>query len=110
MFVTEAYKELSVLVDTQLTRIFYTGKKKDIDEAKKLAFDILDQILGTEMESNLALNEKLIENEQKLNALIKTNGLCCIVDAKTNTDKYTIYATTYEDIERCRTLLSGIHF
>ncbi len=62
-FVSEVYKELAVMVDTNLTRIFYTGNKSDIDDAKKLALDILDKILGTEVEATKAHLDKMTENE-----------------------------------------------
>ena len=54
-------------MDTLLTRIYYTGTKNDIEEAKKLALNILDSILGTEVESNEAQNEKLNQKNKGKN-------------------------------------------
>lgn len=110
LFITEMYKDLSVLVDTQLTRIYYSGTRKDIEDAKKLAFDILDRILGTEVESSPEMNEKITANETRLLNLLKQNGVCCIIDAKSNLSKYTIYSVTCEEIEKCRSLLENFEF
>lgn len=109
-FVSEVYKELEVMVDMDLTRIFYTGKNNDIDDAKQLAFDILEQILGIEVEATKAHLSKLTENETQLETIIKQNGLCCIVDSKSDNAKYTIYGTSPEEIAKCKFILGEIKF
>lgn len=105
-YINESFKELKVLLDTQLTRVFFTGNPKDIELAKNLAFDILNQIMGCEFECSaeklaaLSLNETSIQNE------IKQNGVCCVVDTKSSTDRYTVYATSLDEIEKCKAILA----
>ncbi len=107
-FVSEAYTNLDVMIDTNLTRVWYKGQKQDVDDAKKLALDILDKILGTEVKASTETLKQMVENETLLNGLIKQNGLCCIVDAKSATDKYTIYGTSKEEIGKCKYILAEI--
>ena len=114
-FVTETFKDLAVMVDTNLSRIFYTGKKKDIEDAKKLAFDILDQILGAEVEvASQGTLLKIADNENSLAALFKQRGICCIIDTKQEAHKskcsYAIYATSYQEIEQCKLILAQVKF
>ena len=110
-YVAETFKDLSVLLDTQLTRLFFTGpKKQEIELAKKLAFEILDQIMGAEMDCDEETLKKMTANENSYSNLLKKNGLCCVVDTKSSTDKYTIYATTLEEIDACKNLLLQIEF
>ena len=113
-FLTETFKDLAVMVDTNLSRIFYTGRKKDIDDAKKLAFDILDQILGAEVEATQGTLLKMVDNENSLAALLKQRGICCIIDTKQNAHKnkssYAIYATSYQEIEQCKLILAEVNF
>ena len=106
---SENFKDLSVLVDTQMTRIIYNGTKQDIQKAKDIAFEILESIMGTEVDAKTELLQKLNSNETTLTDFIKQNGLgCCIVDAKSSTSKYTIYGTNYDEIEKCKYLLAGL--
>lgn len=109
-FVSEAYLNLSILVDTNLTWIRFKGQKKDIEDAKQLAFDILDKILGTEVEADLNMMVKMTKNDNELENIIKNEGLCCVVDFISNKDKFTIYGTTREEIGKCKFLLNEIKF
>ena len=107
-FVSEAYADLDVMIDTNLTRVWYKGQKQDVDDARKLALDILDKILGTEVEASAETLKQMVESESLLDGLIKQNGLCCIVDAKSATNKYTIYGTSKEEIGKCKFILAEI--
>ena len=110
-FVTETFKNMSVLLDTQLTRMFFTGSnKQEIDEAKQLAFEILGQIMGAEMECDADTLKRMTANENAFNSVLKQNGICCVVDTKSSDKKYTIYATTLEEIEACKNLLLQMKF
>lgn len=109
-FVSETYTKLAVMIDTNLTRIWYRGSRQDIDEAKSLAFDILDKILGTEVEAEQSVLARMTEREPELESIIKQNGLSCIVDSKSDTTKFTIYGTTAEEIGKCKFILSEINF
>ena len=103
------FQKKEKLVDTQMTRIIYNGTKQDIQKAKDMAFEILESIMGTEVDAKTELLQKLNSNETTLTDFIKQNGLgCCIVDAKSSTSKYTIYGTNYDEIEKCKYLLAGL--
>lgn len=110
-FVTETFKSMNVLLDTQLTRMFFTGNnKQEIDEAKQLAFEILGQIMGAEMECDAETLKRMTEKENIFNSVFKQKGICCVVDTKSSDTKYTIYATTLEEIEMCKNLLLQMRF
>ncbi len=109
-FISETYPRLNVMIDTNLTHIWYKGHRQDIDEVKSLAFAILDKILGTEVEADHHLLTKMAEREAELEGIFKQNGLCCIVDSKSDTNKFTIYGTTAEEIGQCKFILSEITF
>ncbi|CAF0723825.1 unnamed protein product [Brachionus calyciflorus] len=109
-YLADNFKNLNVLLDTQLTRICFTGSKDDIEKAKTLAFDILGSILGAEVECELATLNKMTQNENLFVNMLKEKILCCVVDAKSHKDRYTIYATDMEDIEKCQMILSKIKF
>ena len=107
-YVTETFKNVSVLLDTQLTRMFFTAsKKQEIDTAKQLAFDILGQIMGAEIECDEETLRQMTANEASLSSRLKQAGLCCVVDTKSSARMYTIYATTLEEIEACKNMLAG---
>lgn len=107
-FVSETYQNLAVMIDTNLTRIWYTGKKQDIEDAKRLAFDILDKILGIEVEVDKKVLKRMTEKENELMNLLKKNGFCCIVDTKSDDNKYTIYGITREEIGKCKYFLDEL--
>jgi hypothetical protein len=110
-FVTETFKNMNVLLDTQLTRIFFTGtNKQDIDEAKQLAFEILGQIMGAEIECDAETLKRMSSEENVFNGIFKQNGICCVVDTKSSNEKFTIYATSLDEIEACKNLLSQMKF
>jgi hypothetical protein len=110
-YVTETFKDLSVLLDEGLTRMFFTCKKRqEIELAKKLAFDILGQIMGVEIVCDEKTLKRMSASEKKFNSVFKQKGLCCVVDTKSSTDKYTIYATTIEEIEACKKLIPHIGY
>ncbi len=109
-YVSETFKDLVVLLDTDLTKIFYTGCMKDIDLAKKLAFDILDQVIGAQIECSETYLKKMTLNEQEYINLIKKNNLCCVLDIKSDMDRYTIYGTSMDEIEKCKDLISEMKF
>jgi hypothetical protein len=83
---------------------------KEIEPAKQLAFEILNDIMGVEEESNELKNEKLNQNEEILLRIFKEHNICCIVDAKSNHTKYTIYGTNENEIQKCQQLLAEINF
>ena len=109
-YVADTFKDLVVLLDTDLTKMFFTGSMKQIDSAKKLAFDILDQIIGAQIECSQGVLSKMILNEKECTNLIKKNELCCVLDLKSDKDRYTIYGTSMEDIETCKDLISEMKF
>ena len=110
-FVTETFKNMNVLLDTQLTRMFFTGtNKQDIDEAKQLAFEILGQIMGAEIECDAETLKRMTAKESVFNGIFKQNGICCVVDTKSSDEKYTIYATSMDEIEACKDFLSQMKF
>lgn len=104
-YVTENFKDLKVLLDTHLTRIFFTGSKTDIEKAKCLAFDILKQIVGVEVDCDPITISKMVQNENLYINLLKQNNLCCVIDAKSRKDKFAIYSTNSEDIKKCQIIL-----
>ena len=109
-YVTDTFKDLVVLLDTQLTRMFFKGNKNEIDLAKQLALDILDQILGAEIECDESALKKMSLNENTLTSAIKQNGLCCVVDTKSSPKKFTIFGTKLEEIEACKNLILQMKF
>jgi hypothetical protein len=109
-YVSETFKDLVVLLDTDLTKMFFTGCMKDIDLAKKLAFDILDLIIGAQIECSEAELSKMSQNENECINLIKKNNLCCVLDLKSDKDRYTIYGISMEQIEKCKDLMSEMKF
>lgn len=93
-------------MDKELTRVLFKGDRDQIEKAKNEAFEILNQILGCECECDEAKLTRMKDSEEKVHQLIKSAGLCCIIDTKSEKNKYTIYATCLDDINECKKLLA----
>lgn len=104
---SDNYKDLNVMLDTQLTRICLSGEKKHIKKAKKMAFKILDKILGAEIECDTGTLDKIQKNEKQLLSYLKDQNLKCVVDTKSNTDKLIVYSTKLQDIEKFKSIFSN---
>jgi hypothetical protein len=110
-YLSETFVDLKVLLDTDLTRVLFTGSKPDIKLAKDLAFDILNEIIGAEIEVDDQFLSKLISNETQYSNLIKSENLVCVLDTKTDSkNKFTIFATSVEDLQKCKDLILEAKF
>ncbi len=59
------------------------------------------------MNSSSILKE-LSKKDEELRELIKQQGLCCMIDAKSEVDRYTVYATNLEEIEKCKKIVNQL--
>ena len=104
-YIAESFKDLQVLLDKDLTRIAFSGRKTEINLAKDLAFDILKEILGGDVQTDDKFLKDLVSREHFYTNLIRKENLCCVIDAKSAADKFTIYATSVEEIQKCKDFL-----
>lgn len=107
-YVESTFKNMQVFMDKDLSRILFSGDRDEIELAKNRAFEILSQLLGCECESDAATVAWLNNNEDTVHELIKSNGICCVVDAKSAKEKYIVYGTSYEDIDKCKSVLAKV--
>jgi hypothetical protein len=108
-YVAEEFKNLKVLLDKDLSKICFMGRKEDIESAKKLAFDILKNILGCEVACEPSVLEKMATQESEYSSLLRKENLCCVIDKATDKDKFTIYATSVEEIQKCKEVLLKVN-
>jgi hypothetical protein len=104
-YVADEFKELKVLLDKDLSKICFMGRKEEIDKAKDLALDILKNILGCEVDCEPALLEKMIVNESDYANLLRKEDICCVIDKTSAKNKFTIYAASVEEIQKCKDIL-----
>ncbi|RNA30522.1 hypothetical protein BpHYR1_029222 [Brachionus plicatilis] len=107
---SDNFKDLNVMLDTQLTRICLSGQKKDIDKAKKMAFKILNEILGAEIECDSATLDRMQQNEKIFLGCLKEQKLSCVVDNKSHKDRFIVYSTKLEHIEKFKSVFSELKF
>ncbi len=104
-YVAEEFKELKVMLDKDLSKICFMGRKEEIGKAKDLALDILKSILGCEVDCEPSLLEKMIANESEYANLLRKENICCVIDKTSAKNKFTIYAASVEEIQKCKDIL-----
>lgn len=109
-YIDKTYKNVNVLIDKELTRVLFKGDRGEIEKAKNEAFEILSQILGCECDCDEEKLARMKARDEDVQRIVKSAGLCCIVDTKSESNKYTIYATRLNEIEKCKKLLAENSF
>jgi hypothetical protein len=105
IFLAEEFKDVKVNVSDDLTKMCLTGIKREIESVKNLAIDILKNILGCEVECEPCLLENMIARPIEFEKMLCENKLCCVIDTTCSTNKFTIYATSIEEIQTCKEVL-----
>lgn len=102
---SDNFDKLNVVLNTDLTRICLSGKKNQIEKAKNMAFDILNKIMGAEIECDLITLQNL--DQDIIFKFLKEKNLRCVIDHTSYLDRLIVYSTRLQDIEKFKSFFSN---